>query len=103
MTDISRCAPTIEVVLSGPVTVETLHPLQQCLRQLLGSPGTYVINAGDVTQIDAEAADLLHGFVVACAARGASVRWRAASRSLIRAVRALDMDHGLGLSIAVPM
>ena len=93
MTDNSACLPRVEVVLSGAVTLETMHPILRCLRQLLGGTGAYLIRAEEVTQIDLEAAELLLGFVSEVIRRGAIVRWAAASRNLINTARAIAADH----------
>jgi ABC-type transporter Mla MlaB component len=98
MTDISRGRNRVEVVLTGPVTVDTLQPIKRCLLQLMGSSDTYLIRGADVTEMDAAGAQLLQSFVSEIAQRGATVRWVAASRDLMTAARALGIDSRLGLS-----
>lgn len=93
----------IEVVISGAVTVETLRPIQQCVMQLKGSCNLYLIRASDVTSVEIAAAQLLQAMVVELMECGATVRWAAASRSLVRTARALDLDKHLGLHSAVPV
>lgn len=88
----------MEVVLSGPVTVDSLQPVKRCLLQLLGSSDTYLIHGADVTRMDAAGAQLLQAFVHEIAQRGGTVRWVAASRDLMTAARALGVASGLGLS-----
>jgi ABC-type transporter Mla MlaB component len=83
MTDIPAAPPGIEVVLTGAVTVESLRPIERCLRQLVGGSSSYLIRAEDVTRIDSAAARMLHDFVAEVAARGAKVRWAAAGQNLI--------------------
>lgn len=88
----------MEVVLSGPVTVDSLRPVKQCLLQLMGASDTYLLRGADVTEMDAAGAELLQAFVSEISQRGATVRWLAASRGLLAAARALGMDSRLGLS-----
>ncbi|HET7506711.1 MAG TPA: STAS domain-containing protein [Kofleriaceae bacterium] len=88
----------MEVVLSGPVTVDSLRPVKQCLLQLLGSSDTYLIRGADVTEMDADGAELLQAFVREISEHGATVRWLAASRDLMAAARELGVDSRLGLS-----
>ena len=83
MTDNPALRHGIEVVLTGAVTVETLGPIERCLRQLVGSSSSYLFRADDVTRIDSAAARMLHDFVAEVAARGAKVRWAAAGQNLI--------------------
>ena len=83
MTDNSANPHGIELVLTGAVTVETLRPIERCLRQLVGGSNSYLIRADDVTRIDAAAARMLHNFVDEVAAGGATVRWAAAGQNLI--------------------
>ena len=98
MTDASQSSHRVELVLSGAVTVDSLQPVKQCLLQLLGPSDSYDIRGADVTRMDAAGAQVLHAFVTEITERGATVRWVAASRSLIVAARALGMDARLGLS-----
>ncbi|HET9626911.1 MAG TPA: hypothetical protein VFP84_36380 [Kofleriaceae bacterium] len=71
-------------MLTGAVTVESLRPIERCLRQLVaGSSSSYLIRADDVTRIDAAAARMLQRFVSEIAAGGAEVRWAAAGQNLI--------------------
>ena len=102
MTDNAARLPSVEVMLSGAVTVETLGPILRCLRQLLagGAQGSYVIRAEEVTRIDLEAAELMVAFVTEVVGKGAKVRWAAASRSLIATAQALAIDRRIGLAAA---
>lgn len=100
--DISTRRHRFELVLSGAVTAETIRPITRCSLQLLDGSDTCIIRAGDVTRMDAVGAHLLHAFVSELADRGVTVRWVAASRSLITAARTLGLEAQLGLSYAVP-
>jgi len=102
MVDMVVSGHRLEVVLSGAITVDSIRPIRQCSLMLLDGVDTYFIRASDVTRMDAGGAQLLHAFVNELADRGATVRWVAASRSLIAAARALGMEARLGLSHAIP-
>lgn len=103
MTEQLPVSRQIEVVISGAVTVESLRPIQQCVMQLAGLAPTYLIRASDVTSVDISAAQMLQTMVVELMAHGATVRWAAASRSLVRTARALELDKRIGLHSAVPV
>ena len=102
MVDISTRRHRLELVLSGAVTAEAIRPITRCSLQLLDGSDTCIIRAGNVTRMDAAGAQLLHALIGELADRGATVRWVAASHSLITAARTLGLEAQLGLSYAVP-
>jgi ABC-type transporter Mla MlaB component len=103
MTDFSPDRRRVEVVLSGAVTVASLEPVRGCLLQLFSGSDTYLIRAADVTSVDIAAARMLQALVSELIARGATVQWTAASRSVFSTARALELDRPLGLTCAVPV
>jgi ABC-type transporter Mla MlaB component len=85
------------LVLSGPITIDTVESLRQRLLQRLEIPGTCVIDAREVTELDAEGAHLLGAFVKAIARRAEAVRWMSVSPRLLVSARALGMESWLEL------
>jgi ABC-type transporter Mla MlaB component len=99
MTDVARAQ--VEVVFSGPITIETVRPIKLCLLDHLESADTYLLHTAEVTQMDAGGAQLLHAFITEIAQRGATVRWTTVSKGLLVAARSLGMVDSLGLLGAV--
>jgi len=97
MTDTAASGHRVEVVLSGPITVESVRPIKRCLLDQLDSADTYIIRTTEVTQMDAGGAQLLHSFVTEIAQRGAAVHWTPVSDGLRAAARSLGMIASLGL------
>jgi ABC-type transporter Mla MlaB component len=91
--DANHCA----LVLSGPITVKTVESLKLRLLQHLELPGTCLIEAGEVTELDAEGAQLLGAFVKAIMRRAETVRWMSVSARLLVSARALGMESWLEL------
>jgi anti-anti-sigma regulatory factor len=88
-----------ELVLSGPITAETVGTIRQLLLGHLLSPSaSCVIQAFGVTEMDTAGAQLLYAFVSAIARRAATVRWVTVSPGLLVAARALGMEVCLGLA-----
>lgn len=85
------------LVLSGPITVETVESLRLRLLQHLEIPGTCMIEASEVTELDAEGAQLLGAFVKAVARRAEVVCWMSVSARLLVSARALGMESWLEL------
>jgi anti-anti-sigma regulatory factor len=90
--------PRGELVLSGPITADTVGTIRQLLlRHLLHPHATCFIQAFGVTEMDTVGAQLLYAFVSAFARRAATVRWVTVSPGLLVAARALGMEACLGL------
>jgi ABC-type transporter Mla MlaB component len=85
------------LVLSGPITVDTVDSLRERLLQHLEIPGPCVIDAGEVTELDADGAQLLGAFVKAIARRAEAVHWTSVSPRLLVSARALGMESWLEL------
>jgi ABC-type transporter Mla MlaB component len=85
------------LVLSGPITIETVDAIKPRLLQRLEIPGTCVIDAHAVTELDAEGAQLLGSFIKAVVRRADGVRWRSVSPHLLVSARALGMESWLEL------
>jgi anti-anti-sigma regulatory factor len=95
-------APRGDLVLSGPITAETVGPIRQLLlRYLLDSSTTCLIQALGVTEMDTAGAQLLYSFVSALGRRAATVRWVSVSPDLLVAARSLGMEACLGLCSAI--
>jgi len=88
------------LVLSGPVTVETVGELRGRLVQRLtdGPAATWALDGAGVTQLDAAGAQLLYAFVVETGRRGGATTWVNASVYLVEAAQMLGMATCLGLS-----
>lgn len=98
MSEVPPDAPRGELVLSGPITADTVGTIRQLLlRHLLHPSTTCVIQAFGVTEMDTVGAQLLYAFVSAIARRAATVRWITVSPGLLVAARALGMEACLGL------
>jgi anti-anti-sigma regulatory factor len=92
-----------ELVLSGPITAETVGTIRQLLLgHLLKPSATCVIQAFGVTEMDTVGAQLLYAFVAAIARRAETVRWVTVSPGLLVAARALGMEACLGLASCAP-
>jgi anti-anti-sigma regulatory factor len=92
-----------ELVLSGPITLETLGSIKLVLLQyLVETSGPCLIQAVGVTDLDSAGAQLLYAFVTALARRAATVCWVTVSPSLLVSARAFGMDACLGLPAAPP-
>jgi anti-anti-sigma regulatory factor len=103
VSDVLPDTPLGELVLSGPITVETVGTIRQLLLgHLLQPSATCVIQAFGVTEMDTVGAQLLYAFVSAIARRAATVRWVTVSPGLLVAARALGMEVCLGLAPHAP-
>jgi anti-anti-sigma regulatory factor len=85
------------LVLSGPITADTVDSIKLRLLQRLEIPGSCVIDAGAVTELDAEGARLLGAFVQAIARRAEAVCWMSVSPRFLVSARALGMESWLEL------
>src|SRR5262245_1674495 len=90
------------LVLAGPITTATLGAIREYLLQHLEDPGTFLLHAHEVTELDAEGAQLIGAFVNAVTRRAARVRWVTVSPHLLAAARALGMEFWMGLSEGPP-
>ena len=91
------------LVLSGPITAQTVGTIRQLLLgHLLHPSATCVIQAFGVTEMDTVGAQLLYAFVSAVARRAATVRWVTVSPGLLVAARSLGMEACLGLAPLAP-
>jgi len=98
VTEVLPDPPRGDLVLSGPITAETVGTIRQLLlRHLLHPSATCVIQAFGVTEMDTVGAQLLYAFVSAVARRAATVHWVTVSPGLLVAARALGMEACLGL------
>lgn len=97
---LSMSAPRSEsdLLLSGPLTVETVQAAQQKMAAHVAGAVDVVVRAAEVTQLDGAGAQLLCAFVTAVTRGGREVRWASASIYLAEAAALLGMSDHLGLS-----
>jgi ABC-type transporter Mla MlaB component len=86
-----------ELVLSGPLTVDTVAAARQQMAERLTGDGELIVRAAEVTQLDGAGAQLLHAFLAELARRGRPMRWASASIYLTEAAAVLGMLGCLGL------
>lgn len=97
MDDVPAATDHVALVLVGPITIDTVASIRLRLMERLEVPGTCLINAAAVTELDAEGAQLLAAFVQALARRAEAVRWMSVSPRMLVSARALGMESWLEL------
>jgi ABC-type transporter Mla MlaB component len=98
MTDAAVPTSDDAMVLSGPLTMQTVGDIRQRMLDCLAGGSACVLHAAGVTQLDAAGAQLLYAFVAEIARRGGTARWASASLFMVEAARMLGMESCLGLA-----
>ena len=98
MTDAAVPTSDEALVLSGPLTTQTVGEIRQRMLDCLAGGSACVLHAAGVTRLDAAGAQLLYAFVAEVTRRGSTARWASASLYMVEAARMLGMESCLGLA-----
>ncbi len=87
---------SIHLLFNTSLSVNNARALHARLGQVLASPVSLVLDAGQVEQVDTAAMQVLAGFCRHLREQGVPMRWRAMSPAILQAGHLLGLDALFG-------